>query len=328
MTKVARPPTFNDRTLNRLLLALVAILAVGGVAFAVFYVTDRNRPTGPTLVERQTTQFEEAIRKDPQNLNVRLQLAGAYTVAQRYDDALEQYNTVLKAKPQFKSALLGRGETLKLKGDTAGAAKDFQAVIDLAKDGEFAAEDNELARAYYWLGDLRLAQGKAKDAVDLLLASLAITRTDADALNRIGAAFLETGETAKSIEALRAAVMFVPTGWAEPYQTLSKTYAAAKQPEEAAWATAMAALAERRIDEAIAGLKPLTKGPASTDAKIGLGLAMEATGDVPAAADWYRQALIDRPDDFSAQAGLARSTSSKNPHASPALPSAPTTGGS
>ena len=328
MTRVARPSTMSDRTLNRLILAVVAILVIGGIAIAVVYVTDRYRPAGPTLVDRQITTFEEAIRKDPENLNVRLQLAGAYTVAKRYDDALDQFNTVLKAKPEFKSALIGRGQVLELKGDLDAAAKDFQTVIDLAKANEFAAEDTELAAAYYGLGDIRLRQGNAKDAVTALSASLAISQTDADTLNLLGAAYLGTGDTAKSIEKLRTAVMFVPTGWPDPYATLAKAYTAAKQPEEAAWATAMAALAGKQTDQAITALTPLTTGPASADAKVGLGLATEAKGDMIAAADWYRQALAAKPDDFSAQAGLARVTSSGNPHPSLAMPSAPASQGS
>jgi len=321
MMRVARPTILSSRTLNRLILAVGAVLVVGTIAIVGLYVTDRFHPAVPAIIDQRTVQLEEAVRKDPQNLNIRLQLAGAYTVAQRYDDALAQYNTVLKAEPQFKSALLGRGQVLALKSDNDNAAKDFQAVIDMAKSGEFAAEDTELAAAYYGLGAIRLAQGKAQDATTLLVA-LGITKTDADTLNLLGAAFLQTGQTAKSIEALRGAVMFVPTTWPDPYATLAKAYAAANQPAEAAWATAMVELAKKQTDDAIAALKPLATGPAAADAKVGLGLAMEAKGDLAAAADWYRQALAINPGDFSAQAGLARATSSTNPHPSIAAPSA------
>ncbi len=321
MMKVARPSTMSNRTLNRLILAVVAILIIGGVAVVALYVTDRYRPAAPTIVDQRTTQLEAAVRKTPEDLSLRLQLAGAYSAAQRYDDALSQYNVVLQSKPQFKSALLGRGQVLDLKGDKDGAAKDFQAVVDLAKNGEFAAEDNELAQADYGLGEIRLGQGKAEDAVTLLKAALAITKTDADTLNLLGQAFLQVGDTAHSIEALRGAVLFVPTNWPDPYATLAKAYTAANQPDEAAWATAMVSLANKQTDNAIATLKPLASGPAATDAKVGLGLAMEAKGDLAGAVGWYKQAIVADPQNFSAQAGLARVTSTNNPHPSIAAPS-------
>lgn len=322
MMRLARPATMSGRTLNRLILAVLAVLVVGGVAIAALYVTDRYRTPAPAIIDQRTTQLEAAVRKSPQDLTARLQLAGAYTAGQRYDDALSQYNVVLQAQPQFKSALLGRGQVLALKNDQDGAAKDFQAVIDLAKGGEFAAEDTELAQAYYGLGAIRLAQGKAQEALTLLKSALVISKTDADTLNLLGQAFLQTGDTAHSIEALRGAVLFVPTDWPDPYSTLAKAYSAANQPDEAGWATAMALLANKETDQAIAALKPLTSGQAATDAKVGLGLAMEAKGDLAAAADWYKQALAADPQNFSAQAGLGRVTSGTNPHPSLAVPSA------
>ncbi len=306
MQRAASRATISDRSLNRLIVAFAAVLVIGVLAFTAFYLSDRFIPHGTDVVDRQTAMLEAAVRQQPNNVNARLQLAGAYTAGKRYQDAIGQFNTVLTMQPNYKSALLGRGEAYQLQGTLDKAAADFQAVIDIARGGEFAAEDTELTQAYYSLGAVDLALGKPAAAITPLLAALANNKTDSDTLDLLGQAYTATGQTANAIEALRAAVSFVPTGWADPYTTLAKAYSNAGQPEEAAWANAMAMLANKQIDQAIASLKGLTSGPAAIDAKIGMGLALELSNDPQGAADWYRQALAARPSDLIAQGGLSR----------------------
>lgn len=326
--RVARPTTISNKTLNRLIMAAGAILLIGAVAIAALYAFDRYRPTGPSMVDRQITTLEDAVRQNPQNLNVRLQLAGAYTVAQRYDDALTQYNAVLQVQPMFESALLGRGQLRMTTGDTAGAEQDFQALIDGAASGQFAAADVQLGQAYFGLAQIKLQQGDTQAAVSLVESALKSNDADADTLNLAGRVYLAAGDTTDAITSLRSAVTFVPTGWADPYQTLAKAYTAAGEPDEAAWASAMVLLANGDTDGAVTALTPLVSGAAAGDAQTGLGLAMEAKGDGAAAADWYRKALAVDPGNYTATAGLGRTTGSGNPHPSLALPSTAPNAGS
>jgi tetratricopeptide (TPR) repeat protein len=331
MTRVARPATITNRTLNRLILLVGAILVIGVVAIVALYAIDRYRPAGPTMVDRQVVILEDAVRKDPQNLNVRLQLAGAYTVAERYDDALSQYNTVLGAAPNFESALLGRAQLYVTMGNTADAQKDFQTLIDGAASGEFAEEDVQLGQAYYGMAEIKLQQGDAQAAVGLVESALKSNAADADTLNLAGTVYVAAGDPAKAVSALRNAVTFVPTGWADPYQTLAKAYTAENQPDEAAWASAMVQLANGDTDGAVAALTPLSMSAAAADADTGLGLAMEAKGDLASAADWYRKALALDAGNYTATAGLGRATGGGDPHPSMAAPStepstAPTAG--
>lgn len=320
MTRVARPPAVSARTLNRLILLVFAAIVVLVVAFAALYANDWWRPAGPTMAERQIALFEAEVRKDPQNLNVRLQLAGAYQAANRNDDALAQYNAVLEVQPDHKTALLGRAQLLVQRGDTAGASRDFQAVIDGATGGEFSGLDVQLGQAYFGLAKIKLAAGDAKTALTLSQSAVKIMSTDADTLALVGSAYLATGDAKNAITYLRQAVMFVPTGWSDPYTTLAKAYTTAGQGEEAAWASAMADLANKETDKAVTELTPLATGPAAADAQAGLGLAMEAKGDQAAAAVWYRKAVAADPNNYTATSGLARVTNGANPHPSMGMP--------
>jgi Tfp pilus assembly protein PilF len=98
----------------------------------------------------------------------------------------------------------------------------------------------------------------------------------------------------------------VPFGWAEPYLGLRAAYEAAGQTQLATWAGAMATLASGDDASAEAVLTTITEGPAAFDARMGLGLVMEARGELALAADWYGGALALDPDSRTAQMALAR----------------------
>jgi tetratricopeptide (TPR) repeat protein len=326
----------SDRTLNRLIRGAILVLIVGIPLIGVIYFMDRWVPAGPTLAQRQVASLENAVRANPNNLGIRLQLAGAYTASNRYADALQQFDEALKADPKNRTAFLGRADVLRLSGDLAGAASGYQAVVDAAKGGEFAPVDTELQRAYYQLGWIALEQGRPADAIPLLTEAQKINKTDSDTLNLLGGAYFRTGAYGKAVDALRKAVLFVPTGWPEPYALLSQAYAKLGQADESEWAAAMADVvvkesgqAADRLASLTSRLASLTSGPAALDALTGLGLLSELQGDRSAAASWYRQVLARDANNFNAQVGLARVTAPTSSGVSqPSLPAAsPSVGG-
>lgn len=301
--------------MNRLIVGAIAILLVGAFTIGVIYVLDRYVASPPPIVSQKTTTLEEGVRNAPNNLALRLRLAGAYTAAERYDEAVAQFDEVLKAaaklKPAdvvgtLKTAHLGRGDAFRYRGDLDAAKKDYQFVVDVAKDGEFAPVDLELQSAYFQLGAIALTQDRPADAIKALEAALFINKTDADTLHQLGRAYLQSGAPEQAIEPLRSAVLFVPIGWCEPYDSLGETYTALARSDEAAWAVAMAAFCRDDPIDVRSQLEALVDGPAAMDALIGLGLVAEVDGDRSAAAAWYGKAVAIDPDDYTATSGLAR----------------------
>ena len=323
MAKTVKAP--SDRTLNRMIIAAILVLAIGIPLVAVIYFMDRYVDPGPTLVERQLTTLEEAVRKTPNSVGLRLQLAEAYLAANRSDDALKQYDEVLKVDGSHRAALLGRGDVLLAKGDLAGAATSFQQIVDGAQGGEFAAADPQLAQAYYSLGSIALLQDRAKDAITALERAVRIEPTDADAWYLLGTASVKTGALARGVEALRKAILFVPTGWCEPYAQLSAAYGALGRTADAEYAGAMVAFCEKRPAEAKQRLAALVTGPASVEAMLGLGMIAEAETDSDAAASWYKKVLAVDATNFSARTGLNRLGVTPPPADAP-HPSAPGSG--
>jgi len=324
MFRVTSLTAMSDRQMDRLIKRIALILVFGAIAFAGFYVFDRFRIPAAPMVDRGLATLEQAVRDDPSDIAARGQLADLYVAKARYPEAIAQYDAILETGKQDELAHFGRAQALKASGDLDGAVVDFEAVVAIAKDGEMANVDPMLNAAYYGLGAIALEQGRPDDAVTHLLAAVAIKRADADALNLLGAAYVQAGEPAKAIEPLKLAISFVPLGWTEPYTTLAQAYAATGDAARAEWANAMADLSNGNTEQAKTRLLAITGGETALDAAIGLGLVYETAGDGPAAAEWYTKALAIDPGNASARLGLGRVS---EPAASAApLPSLPEPG--
>lgn len=306
MTWLASLTRISEGELDRLIKRIAAILVVGTLVFVGFYVFDRFRMPAPSMVDRTIAALEADVRANPSDIAARGQLADAFVVAERYEDAIAQYDAILATGKADELAYFGRAHANKALGNLDAAAADYEAVVDIAKDGEMAHVDPTLNAAFYGLGWIALEQGEPADAVQYLSAAVAIKRSDADSLNLLGTAYVRTGEPAKAIDPLRSAIAFVPIGWSEPYMTLAQAYADTGDPDRAEWAAAMADLSEERYDAATSRLEAIADGPAALEATIGLALVSEMQGDAPGAAEWYRQALEIDPADPSALLGLSR----------------------
>ena len=295
----------SDRTTALVLRIGAAALVIGLLAFGLLYYTDQHVASVPSILERQIALTEAAVRKSPNDLQVRTQLGEVYEQAARHDDAVVQFDQVLKVAPNSKDALIGKGFALMTKGDLDKAVVPFTTIVSATRKGEFAGADSQLGAAYYYLGVIAVKQKKPDVALSQLGHALKIEPTDSDAMYQVGLAQLQKGVPVAAIATFRNALRFVPTGWCEPYQQMQAAYTSLKQPEMATYASAMAGFCGGRVNEATTSLTTLTAGPAAADAMLGLGLIAETTHDTKAAAAWYQKALAKEPKNVAATSALA-----------------------
>jgi tetratricopeptide (TPR) repeat protein len=301
-----RAAAVSDRGLRRMMTVGLLVLALGVPAFGLFYYRDQHVDPGPSLIDRQVASAENAVRKAPADIGLRLQLAAAYQSAGRLDAALTQYDETLKVQDANRTALLGRGDILVAKKDYAGAGKAYATIVKESGGEEFAQADPQLEKAHFKLGEIALKQGHPKAAVASLTSAVRIEPTDADALYLLGTAQLEAGAAKQAIASLHQAVAFVPTGWCEPYGKLSQAYRALGQAPQSSYATAMVAFCRGDSAAAKQRLAGLTTGSVRIDAMLGLGMIAEADDDRGVAAGWYRKVVALDKDNFSATTGLSR----------------------
>lgn len=325
MFRVTSLAKMDDRQVSRWIKRVALILVAGTVVFTGFYIFDRWRPATEPIVDRRLSALEQAVRDNPEDIVSRGQLADLYVAKSRFEDAIVQYDAILATDKMTELAKYGRAGAYVGMGQLDDAAEDYQAVVDIAKDGEMANVDPMLQASYYSLGSIAMQQSRPADAIAHLEKALAIKRSDADAMYLIGTAYVATGETDKAETVLRAAVAFVPIGWSEPYVALADGFTKAGKTAEAEWASAMADLVAGKPQLAEPRLLAIVKSDAGVDAMIGLGLLAETKGDTAAAAQWYAKALARGPDNAAARLGLGRTGAGAT--ALPALPTPAAPGG-
>jgi len=290
-----RKASVTDPPPSRVTRLLTLVLVAGMLAFGVFYYQDQHVNAGPSLIDKQTEASEATVRSAPNNIAARLGLAQVYRSGKRLDDALTQYDVILKVDGKNRSALLGRGAVLMAKGDFTAAAVTYHKITGVAATGEFATADPQLEEAHYFLGSIALKQGKTKDALTELTAALTIDRTDSDALYLFGVALLKDGSAQPAVDAFKQALLFVPTGWCEPYSQLALAQKKLGRAPEATYAGAMADFCHKDPAAATTRLKTLVKGPEAVDAMMGLALIAETESRNAEAVSWYKKVLtVDR----------------------------------
>jgi len=294
----------SEQTIDRLIRTGLKVVGVGIALVVVAYFLARPH-AAPSLVDRQIAVGEKAVRASPANVGLRLQLAEVYRTANRPDGALEQYGAVLKVEPN-QTALVGRGEVLAQKGDLSAARQSFEETIGKAGGAEFAHVNPQLEGAYYNLGSVMLKQHQAKEAMLQEQKALKIEPTDADALYVLGTAAVQAGAYDRAVKALQQAVLYVPSGWCEPYEQLANAYRAQHRGPQMEYAGAMVELCEKKPADASRRLARLTSGPVAIDAMLGLGMAAEAESRRASAIRWYRKVLAIDPKNFNARGGLGR----------------------
>src|ERR1035437_9311316 len=296
----------SDRRLSNVLRLGVAVLVIGVLAFAGIYYQDQHVNAGPSLVGRQIAGAEAAVKKTPNNIAFRLQLADAYLQDKRANDALTQYDVILEAAKDNRQALLGRGHILIAKGDLKAAATTYHKITDVAATGEFAGADPQAQEAHYYLGQIAVTQGNTKVAITELQTALKMDSTDSDALYLLGLARLKAGSTQLAVDSFKQALLFVPTGWCEPYSQLALAYGKLAHAPQAAYAAAMANFCNKKSTEAKSQLNALTAGPVKVDALLGLGLIAETESNNPEAISWYQKVLKVDSKNATAISSLTR----------------------
>jgi len=308
MTTGERTPTVSDKTLRRLLIFGSIAVIVLVVAFSTIYYFGQHVDAGPSLTDRAVTHAESAVKSQPSNIGLRLTLAQAYQADNRNDDALTQYNEVLKAVPNNATSLIGRAGLYMAQANYPLAQKDYQTVVSMANNAEFAGANTQIQAAHYWLAVILFKQHNVAAAAGQAKAALAMDPTDSDSWYLVGQVALKQGAPKSAVSSFVRALTFVPSGWCQPYQGLVTAYGELKDVPHTTYYQASLALCQNKPDAAAALFKQITSGPVAASADLELGNISEAKGDKAAALTWYRKVLTIAPHDSNAKAAIARLT--------------------
>ncbi len=292
------PPLSEEQRLERLLRRLVKGLVAAVAIFAVIYFFGQRQShveQAPALPDQAITSAEAAVRGKPNDITLRLSLATAYAKGNRADEAITQLKEILKVQPEFRPALLGLGQLMYQKAKYAEAQASLKKYVASAGSGEFAGQDPQLELGYYLLGLSEAKLGNAQAAADAFAKAVKIDPGDADAWFQLGNKSLELKQFPDALNAYQKAIAFVPSGWCEPYDGMSKAFTGVGDADGATFASAMVRICNGGGLDSAEPLRGLFAGKYVVGALFGLGLAAENDHDATAAIDFYQQLLsVDR----------------------------------
>jgi tetratricopeptide (TPR) repeat protein len=288
-----------------ILAGILLVLVV--VAFGGYYYYDRYyHAPQPAVQEVNVAQAEQAVRDDPQNVDSRLALSETYMFSQKFADAIAQANQVLAIDPESQRAWLVLGVSSANLGKPADAIEPLTKFINARKDEDMPGLDKSLQAAAYFLGDSYMQLGKPQEAIEPLTQAVNWSKTDADAMYKLGMAYSAVQDYPNAVNMFHAATAFVPN-YLEAYDAMALAYDAAGKPEYADYARGMSAYAQKDYQTAVDLLMKSAQAlPDWAIAYTGLGLAYEAKGDLQAALDAYHSALRIDQNNFTANTGIER----------------------
>jgi predicted O-linked N-acetylglucosamine transferase (SPINDLY family) len=153
--------------------------------------------------------------------------------------------------------------------------------------GEVLGAEPGHAGALHLMGLVRLAGGRAREAIPLLARATEANPFDAAAMENLGLAHLAAGEPREAEAALRRAIG-LGAGHATVFMRLG-----------------LALALQNRTVEAIAELEVAAhKAPQDPDVQLNLGNALAAAGQLAQAEARFREALALRPDHMDAHYNL------------------------
>ena len=288
-----------------ILAGIVLVLAV--VSFGGYYYYDRyyNQPEDGST-EMSIAHAEQAVRDNPEDLEKRMALAEVYMLYQRYQDAIAQAQQVLASQPDNQRGWLVIGVASASTGKPSDAIDPLTRFYLAHKDEEMPGLDKALQAAAYYLGDSYLQLGKPQDAVEPLTNAVNWSQTDADAMYKLGMAFVALEDYPNAVNMFSAATTFVPD-FQEAYDAMAAAYDAAGKPDYGDYARGMSAYARKDYKAAIELLnKSAQSQPGYAPIFAGLGMAFEALGDLQQALASYQAAIQLDPNNFTASNGVER----------------------
>ncbi len=189
--------------------AVIAVIVLA--SYLGWSVWSQNRQVvEATPASRAVAAIQADLKKKPNNIDLRMQLAQALVVAGREREAIAQYKAVLKVKKDFTSALSGLGFIAAKDKDWKTAQGYFQKVTDLLGNTPNADRNRTLETAYYYLGTAQMEQRKYEDAIGNFKAALRIRRDASDTHYALAYSYKQIDSMKKYREELEAAVAFDP----------------------------------------------------------------------------------------------------------------------
>ena len=274
-------------------LGLVAVLLL--LALVAYYVYDRYYVTVESPVDRAVRTLEDRVRASPNDVDLRMQVASGYVEQQRFDQAIGQYEEVLKLRDGWVPALFAEAGVDYARGNQARAEELYRRIVDKYVNDQFRYATKELQVVYYRLGQLALAGGRSDEAASRARESLLVDPTNGDALYLLGQSEDALGHPATASDAYLRATSFDPS-FRVAFAALERSATAAGNSQLAAYARGMQQYTSGDFQAMLGTFQTLVAdAPDFARGYEGLGLAYAKHNNADEAIAAFRSALERDP---------------------------------
>jgi Flp pilus assembly protein TadD len=160
-------------------------------------------------------QYEKSLKLKPDNLRVEYKKGVALLLGEKNDDAIRQFEMVLKKDPKFDLAYEGLGRAYFQNKDYLQAERHLQKAVEL---------NHKLWKSYNFLGNLYDHQQNYEKAILEYTSAIAIRPEQGFLYNNLGVSCLLAGHNHAALDAL---VKAAEKGYREPrvFNNLALAYA-------------------------------------------------------------------------------------------------------
>jgi tetratricopeptide (TPR) repeat protein len=201
---------------------LVGILG-GAAYFGYSYYRDQQADLATTAGGRLAALLTAQVRKNPNDVILRVRLGEALGGMGKYADATEQLNAALKIEPKHIGAHLDLGLVALASNDPSVAESYFKKVVELTDGSQYAALNQSREVALYNLGLLAMEKKQYGDAAGYFKAALVVRKDASDTYYQLAKALQGMGEVDGAIQQLEIGLKFDP-GFAEAHYFLGQLY--------------------------------------------------------------------------------------------------------
>ena len=185
---------------------------------------DEYERLGDTLLSRGKLhiaylQYERSLQANPHNLRAEYKKGLALLLGEKSDEAIEQFNIVVKKDARFAIAYEGLGRAYFLKKEYGEAEINFRKALKL---------NPMLWKAHNFLGNIYDFQKKFEEAVRAYESALAIKPDHGALYNNLGVSYFLAGKFKKAVRAFNRAVDLKYTK-SKVYNNLGMAYANLEQ---------------------------------------------------------------------------------------------------
>lgn len=182
---------------------LVALLIVLNIFFAyqLYRIYTQEQKAPKTAEERELYFYLDEVKKDPRNIEARVNLVLALIELNRIEDAERELAKARKLNDKDPRVYFAAATLEAKKGNHDKAIEYYRKVIEA--DPSNVSSRIELARAL-------MKKKNFEEAIKVLEDTVKISPMVADVYYLLGVCYRETGETTKARENLMKALQFAP----------------------------------------------------------------------------------------------------------------------